>query len=261
MSVHHSFDVDIAAEYGIYEAVMIHHFQHWIRHNKALGQNFIDGRTWTYQTRKEIAAHYPYMSEPQVKRLLLKLVKKEVLMTANYNSTRFDRTKWFAFKDEEKFRINESSTPCTNSDNGSGEIGQPIPHTKTNTKKKIPKGISQKRASKISDQAVEWATRFHKSILSWKPGLTSKAKTWHKDFQKLINAKVTEKRFTAVINWLALGKDDNALWWRPKVLSGAKLLKQFDTLEGLMLSKPVDKYEERRQRKIEEEIDRELRGY
>ena len=29
-SEHHSFDVYLAAEYGIQEAIMIHHFQHWI---------------------------------------------------------------------------------------------------------------------------------------------------------------------------------------------------------------------------------------
>ena len=55
---HHSFDVYLAEQYGIHEAILIHHFQHWIMVNKNLKRNFRDERTWTYQTLQDIAAHF-----------------------------------------------------------------------------------------------------------------------------------------------------------------------------------------------------------
>lgn len=104
-SLHHSFDVDIAQKYGLEEAIIIHHFQFWIRQNAAMGRNFQQGRTWMYQTQKEIAAIYPYFNEDSVQRILKRLIEKEVLISDNFNKNQFDKTKWYAFKDEKMFTI------------------------------------------------------------------------------------------------------------------------------------------------------------
>jgi hypothetical protein len=102
----HSFDIHIAEEYKSVEiAVLIWHFHYWIMKNKRLGRNFQDGRTWTYQTYEEIAAAFPYWSRSQVKRLLKKLIEKEIIIKGNFNKSPFDQTIWYAFKDEEKFGI------------------------------------------------------------------------------------------------------------------------------------------------------------
>ena len=104
--VHHSFDTGIAYEFKSIElATLIHHFQFWIRHNKTLRRNQIDGRTWTYQTFNEIVAHFPYWSIDQAKRLMKKLVELDVLIKDNHSSNTHDRTSWYAFKDEEKYGI------------------------------------------------------------------------------------------------------------------------------------------------------------
>ena len=136
MSLHHSFDIDYAAQYGIECAILIHHFEYWIRHNQQLKRNFYDGRTWMYQTQAEIAAHFPYMSEDTVHRHIKKLVEKGVIMKGNYNRTSFDRTVWYAFVNEEMF-----TTPRNRgieervSRNPSSGIAEPIPDAKTDTKK------------------------------------------------------------------------------------------------------------------------------
>src|SRR5271155_1283702 len=85
-SMHHSFDVDHAAEYGIEEAILIHHFRHWIAINKRMGKNFID-----------------HKNRHKVSRLLKSLIDQGVLLKGNYNKSGYDRTTWFAFADEEKF--------------------------------------------------------------------------------------------------------------------------------------------------------------
>lgn len=124
-SMHHSFDIHLAAEYGIEGALLIHHFQHWIMVNKRLNQNLFDGRTWTYQTLAEIAAHFPYLSTPQVKRTIQKLCDKEVLVKGNYNKNSHNRTVWYAFKDEKMFAIfRNRKMEIPESENGDGEIGK-----------------------------------------------------------------------------------------------------------------------------------------
>ena len=102
-SEHHSFDIHLAVQYGIEEAIIIHHFQHWIRVNKKLKRNFIEGKTWTYQTREEIAAHFPYFEVEKVRRLCESLVIKKVLLSKHHHKNKFDRTLWYAFENEEKF--------------------------------------------------------------------------------------------------------------------------------------------------------------
>jgi len=102
--MHHSFDVDHAAEYGIEEAILIHHFRHWIAINKRMGKNFIDGRTWSYQTQEYLLANFFYhKNRHKVSRLLKSLIDQGVLLKGNYNKSGYDRTTWFAFADEEKF--------------------------------------------------------------------------------------------------------------------------------------------------------------
>ena len=54
-TIHMSFSVEHAEKYGLNEAIMIHHFQHWIEYNRTMKRNLIEGRTWTYQTQEEIA--------------------------------------------------------------------------------------------------------------------------------------------------------------------------------------------------------------
>ena len=46
----HSFDIDVAKEYGILEAVIIRNFQYWITKNRANKANFKDNHYWTYNS-------------------------------------------------------------------------------------------------------------------------------------------------------------------------------------------------------------------
>lgn len=98
-----SFDVNLASAYGIEEALLIHHFQHWIRFNKIKNINQYEGRTWTYNTYNEIASHFPFLSARQVRRTIDNLVHFNVIRKGNYNKLGADNTVWFAFENEDIF--------------------------------------------------------------------------------------------------------------------------------------------------------------
>lgn len=141
VGVHHSFDADVATELKSLDlAVLIHHLQYWIRHNAKTGKNFHEERTWTYQTLKDIAAHFPYWSHKQVERLMIKLVELEILIKGNFNNSAYDRTVWYAFKNEERFSISRNrEMDLPESGNQDPEIGTPIPDSNTYLKKKKKK--------------------------------------------------------------------------------------------------------------------------
>lgn len=102
-SIHHSFSTELAKKYGIEEAILIHHFQYWIAHNKNLNRNFKEGRTWSFQTIKEIQAWFPYMSPKSVLWTLNRLVELKILLKKNFNKNPIDKTSWYAFVDEDLF--------------------------------------------------------------------------------------------------------------------------------------------------------------
>lgn len=101
--VQHTFDVDLAQEFGIVQAILIHHFQYWIRFNQYSKQNFIENRTWTYQTLDQICAHHTYLTVDQIRYSIDNLVEKKVLKKGNFNKNVLDRTVWYSFVEESRF--------------------------------------------------------------------------------------------------------------------------------------------------------------
>lgn len=99
----YSFDVEIAMKYGVKEAIIIRMFQFWIIKNKANNRHYYDGRTWTYNSIPALQKLFPFWSGPQIKRIIKKLEQKKVIMKANYNSSQYDRTAWYAFVDETEY--------------------------------------------------------------------------------------------------------------------------------------------------------------
>jgi len=98
---HFSVDVALAAIYGLHEAFLIHHFQHWIRVNRDRAVNLHEGRTWSYQTIQQIADHFPFLDYEQVKYAIEKLEKFGVLKKGNFNKDPMNKTNWYAFEDEQ----------------------------------------------------------------------------------------------------------------------------------------------------------------
>lgn len=109
----HSFDLALACEYGVEAAILIRHLQFWIRHNKKKQKNFINGRTWTFQTLKEITDHLPYLKKDKVNRVMFYLVERKVIRVGHFHEKASNRTNWYAFEDEPLF-VPELSTNAVN---------------------------------------------------------------------------------------------------------------------------------------------------
>lgn len=101
--MYHSFDIEVAKEFGVDEAIMIANFQYWIVRNAAMKKNYQNGKFWTYNTHDGLTKIFPYWSRKQVRRILDSLLQTGVLEVDCFNKQGFDRTNWYTFKDPAKW--------------------------------------------------------------------------------------------------------------------------------------------------------------
>ena len=161
--MHHSFDIDLAEAYGILEAILLNHFQHWIKHNAANEKHYHDGRYWTFNTVKAFAELFPYASAKQIRTALNRLIDAGVLITGNYNKTTYDRTLWYAFTDEGLTICPIRQMDVAKKKNGCAKKGKPIPNTITSTNTNTKQINNNDQPAKPTDQEllVEFEDLWH----------------------------------------------------------------------------------------------------
>lgn len=178
------------------EAVILNQLYFWMEINRKAGKNYYDDRYWvfnTYQTWKE--TDFDFWSTDTIRRTLTRLENKGIVLTANYNKLKIDKTKWYTI-DYKKFQelIDEyekehnaikENADCghdmANCTDGNGNVIRTIPENSTkNTSEK--KGEKNARArednceqSENHTNTQEWYTLKDQLIaamgkLGYKPG-------------------------------------------------------------------------------------------
>ena len=128
----HSFNVEIAKEYGIVEAILLKHIYYWILKNKANNKYFYDDNYWTYNSTKAFAELFPYLSKRQIEYSLKKLIDKGLIVKGNYNKVTYDRTSWYAITKLGYSILQNCEIEMTNLSNRNDENVKPIPNINTN---------------------------------------------------------------------------------------------------------------------------------
>lgn len=96
----HHFNVAVAKEYGIEEAVILHNLHYWIYKNRANGVHFHEGLYWTYNSRKAFAELFPYINETKVFRVMKKLQDSGIVKVGNFSTDKMNRTNWYAITEK-----------------------------------------------------------------------------------------------------------------------------------------------------------------
>ena len=90
----------LARELGLNEALVLQQINYWIEINKKSGNNYHDGKYWTYNSiRVWQEKDFDYLSVDTVKRTFSKLEKAGYLLVGNYNKDPRDKTKWYTIND------------------------------------------------------------------------------------------------------------------------------------------------------------------
>ena len=127
----HSFDIIIAKEYGVLEAILINHFEFWIAKNAANQKNYYDGQYWTYNSIKSFNQLFPYVTPKQIRNALEHLKELGIIQTGNFNKSSYDRTLWYAFAPEGKWIVQKCKMESAKWANGFDLEGKPIPDINT----------------------------------------------------------------------------------------------------------------------------------
>lgn len=130
----HSFDIEIAQDYGIETAIILKHLYFWIEKNKANDDNYFEGKYWTYNSVKAFSDLFPYMTEKKIRSTLMKMEEQGLLITGNFNKSQYDRTKWYALTDKAYSILLKRDFHFTKKENGSSPEGEPIPDINTDNK-------------------------------------------------------------------------------------------------------------------------------
>ncbi|MDR0266069.1 MAG: hypothetical protein LBJ04_22845 [Sphingobacterium sp.] len=125
----HHFDIEVAKKFGVHAAVIYKNIQHWCLKNRSNEKHFYNGEYWTYNSVKAFNDLFPYLTESQIRTAINKLVEKGWIGVGNYNSSSYDRTKWYC--DLRKLHLSINA-------NGNEINHEPIPYNKpySNTDKK-----------------------------------------------------------------------------------------------------------------------------
>lgn len=152
--MNHSFDIDLAIEYGVNAAIIFQSIAWWCEHSRANNTHFHDGYFWTFNSNRAYQELFPYLSGKQIATAIDKLIAAGLIIKGNYNQSHYNRTLWYAItkKGESKFRkckMDESEMSNQNSQNV-----EPIPVIST----VISNGINNKDDDNVRARAREYDT-------------------------------------------------------------------------------------------------------
>lgn len=127
----HHFNVEIAKEYGILEAILIQNIYYWTLKNKANDKHFHDGYYWTYNSIKAFGELFPYVSERQIQNALKKLKELGIIMTDNFNTSPYDKTLWYTISNKGISIMQKCQIETPEMLNRNVENVEPIPYINT----------------------------------------------------------------------------------------------------------------------------------
>lgn len=81
---------------GLNKAIVLNQLSYWLGINEKAKRNFKDGYFWMYDSYAKWAKRdFPFWSADTVKRAFVALEKDGIVISANYNSFKVDKTKWY----------------------------------------------------------------------------------------------------------------------------------------------------------------------
>lgn len=100
----------IACAIGLNESIILQQVHYWL--NARTNQNFYDNKYWVYNTYEQWLKQFPFWSEITIKRIIISLEQKGLIISANFNKNKFNRTKWYSINydvlNNLEYNINQS---------------------------------------------------------------------------------------------------------------------------------------------------------
>ena len=121
------YDTD-ADQYGVTAALVLNRIRWLCAKNKTDGRNLRKGQHWTFDSVKDIASQYTFLTRSMVREALDLLIKHGAILVGNYNRNAFDRTRWFTLATGNKTTPQPTKSAFAKPDktNSDGEENRPF---------------------------------------------------------------------------------------------------------------------------------------
>lgn len=202
----HHFDIDIARELGLTEAIILNNLWFWVKKNEANEMHFHDGEYWTYNSIKAMESLHPYLTEKKIRNAINRLKSEGILLIGNYNKSPYDRTTWYAFTQKGKSIMTKGQIDMpigqmevTQKENGNAQKGEPIPYIN-------PDGKALDKNPQIEKQSIVHEFETLWSIYPRKQGKQNAYRAYEKARKEGIDYEDVKKGIEAYAEYTK-GKD------------------------------------------------------
>lgn len=229
----YGFDIELAKKYGLAEAIMIKNFQFWIAKNKANEKNHHDGHYWTFNSVRAYQELFPFLSIGKIRRALKNLIKMGVLIDGNYNQKKYDKTRWYAFGDENEFiksLCQKRQMDLLKTTNGFVENDKPIPYIKPDNKPDIIYTVNEKNHFLEDSNQIKLAKLLYEKVIEYRKIPKPNFNNWAKWIDK-INTEL-EKSYEEVEHAIIYSQleENRADKYFPIVQSAQSLYEKYNKL-------------------------------
>jgi len=91
---------------GLNEAIVLQQVHYCLENNRMANKKYHEGRYWEDNSiRAWKESNFEFWSFETVKRTFAKLEKKGLLISANFNKQKLDKTKWYSINEEELAKL------------------------------------------------------------------------------------------------------------------------------------------------------------
>ena len=114
------FSPELASVIGLNECIFLTQLQYWIsiKGESEDRSTIHDGRVWVYNTAKQWAEQFPFMSTKTFRRTVAKLKDMGIVLTGRFNKKGYDKTLWYTIDYEalNKYDSDKSKEPSEDTD-------------------------------------------------------------------------------------------------------------------------------------------------
>lgn len=229
---------------GLNEAIILQQVHYWLQRSN----NIRDGYRWVYNSYPEWYKQMPiWKSETTMRTAFKNLEKQGLLITANYNKAKFDKTKWYRINYEKLSLLENEARSAKNWQTKNQDLADgSAKNWQTNTKR-LPETTSENSnkhsASHSNAPSVSQLEEKFEEVWSKYPNKKGKKqafnhyKTWRKASVKHTNEYLLER----LKKYLTYCQQNN--WYHP--MNGSTWFNgRFDDELEVDNPKPANKYEQ-----------------
>jgi len=109
----------LAVVLGLSESIVLQQMNYWLQKSK----HIIEGKRWIYNTYSNWQEQLPFFCESTIRRIIKRLEGMDIVLSANFNKSKMDKTKWYSINYDALNKLQEEPIKDSNiNDSGNNDL-------------------------------------------------------------------------------------------------------------------------------------------